>query len=394
MRPLYRRLAAAALLAAAGSCSRNKAAAPVVQTATVERQDIVVDVEATGVIQPTNTVEVKSKASGQISAMPVTIGSQVKRGDLLVQIDPRDVQNRYNQALAAMRAAEANLKVAQAQKERNDELFAQRVITATEHETSTLNFANAQSQLAAARANLDIAAQQLQDATIRAPVAATVIEKDVSLGQVISGASSSASGGTTLLKMADLSQILDSALVNESDIGNVRPGQTATISVDAYPNRTFTGVVLKVAPQAVVQQSVTLFPVLISLDNAEGLLMPGMNSDVSILVQRRTNVVAVPNDAVRSPRDATTAALALNLDPNTVRSQLASQGGGRFAAGRRGGGGGGGGSLGAASVAGDVAGTELAAGGGGPGRGVTPSQQQCDSVNAALARPGCERAPR
>src|ERR671936_1201974 len=126
MRPLYRRLAAAALLAAAGSCSRNKAAAPVVQTATVERQDIVVDVEATGVIQPTNTVEVKSKASGQISQMPVTIGSRVKKGDLVVQIDPRDVRNRYNQALAAMRAAQANLKVAQAQKGRNDELFAQR----------------------------------------------------------------------------------------------------------------------------------------------------------------------------------------------------------------------------------------------------------------------------
>ncbi len=128
--------------------------------------------------------------------------------------------------------------------------------------------------------------------------------------------------------MADLGQVFDSTLVSESDIGNVKPGQSATVKVDAYPNRSFRGVVEKIAPQATVQQSVTMFPVLIRLDNRDGALMPGMNTDVSILVEQQDNVIAVPNDAVRSMRDAATAATALGLDATKVSASLASQRGG------------------------------------------------------------------
>jgi HlyD family secretion protein len=113
----------------------------------------------------------------------------------------------------------------------------------------------------------------------------------------------------------------------------VKPGQTATVTVDAYPDRRFTGVVEKIEPQAVVQQNVTMFPVLVTLQNLEGLLKPGMNGETSVLVDQRTNVLAVPNDAVRNTREAFATAPILGLDPDSVRTsiqtQMAALGGGR-----------------------------------------------------------------
>lgn len=316
---------AAALLVVAGCSKKAVNTMAAIQIGTVQRQDLIVDVEATGVIQPINEVQVRSKASGQITKMPVELGSRVKPGDLLVQVDPRQVTNNFNQAKAALLAAQANEAVTKTQLDRTQGLVTAGVLTAPDLETAQLNYANAQSQLAAAHTNLDNAQIALEDAHIVAPTAGVIIEKDVSLGQVISSATSNAGGGTLLLQMADLGQVMDSTLVGESDIGNVRPGQKATVRVDAYPNHTFTGTVEKIAPQATVQQSVTMFPVLIRLDNKDGTLMPGMNSDVSVLVQQRTNVLTVPNDAVRTPREGAAVAQALGLDPDKVTSEVKDQ---------------------------------------------------------------------
>jgi len=334
-----------ALAASLAACDRGQAATVNVQTVPVERRDLIVDAEATGIVEPINVVEVKSKASGQITAMPVETGSLVQPGDLLVQLDTRDVQNQYDQALADVRAAEARLAVSEAQQKRSTELFTQRVITSQENEAAQLELANAQAQVVRARTNLDLAKQRLEDATVRAPVAGTVIEKAVSLGQVITSATGAFGGGTTLLKMADLNQVRMRALVNETDIGQVRPGLPARVTVDAYPDRPFRGVVEKIEPQAVVEQSVTMFPVLVSLTNREGLLKPGMNGEVSVLVERRENALAVPNDAVRSPREAMATAAMLGLDPDSVQAQLQAQ----FAQ-ARGGRGAGGGQNGGAPV--------------------------------------------
>ena len=197
-----------------------------------------------------------------------------------MQVDPRDAQNHYDQAAAALKAALASQVVADTQLIRENALFKEGVITATEREAAVLTAANAHSQVVAGRTNLDLAAIALSDAHVVAPIIGTVIEKDVSLGTVISSATASYGGGTTLLVMADLSVVQDSVLVNESDIGNVKIGQKATVKVDAYPNRAFQGTVEKISPQATVQQSVTMFPVFIRLDNRDGALMPGMNSDV------------------------------------------------------------------------------------------------------------------
>jgi HlyD family secretion protein len=369
----------------AGACRSTEDPAVQIQTAPAERRDIIVDAEATGVVEPINVIEVKSKASGLITQMSVETGTEVKPGDLLVQVDTRDVKNQYDQSLADLKAAEARVEVVSAQRKRSDELFAQRIITAQEHEATTLDFANAQAQLVRSRASLDLAQQRLDDATVRAPVAGTIIEKTVSIGQVITSATGAFGGGTTLLKMADLGKVRVRALVNETDIGNVRAGLAATVTVDAYPERPFRGQVEKIEPQAVVEQSVTMFPVLVSIANEEGLLKPGMNGEVSILIDQRDGVISVPNDAVRSPREAALAAAALGLDPQEVARQLQSSMGAR---GGRNGGGGAGGAAGARPVRvqsqGDVAMDPPQRGG--QRQGPPATQAQCDSVTAAFAK--------
>jgi len=322
----------AAVVGGVVACGGKKAVSVPSPVAAVERRDIVVDASATGAVEPINVVEVKSKASGQITKMPVETGTLVKPGDLIVQVDTRDVKNQYDQSLADVRAAEAKLQVSEAQKKRSDDLFEGRIITAQEHETAALDYANSQAALVRARTNLDLAQQRLEDATVRAPISGTVIEKTVSLGQVITSATSAFGGGTTLIKMADLNQVRVRALVTEADIGAIQSGMNATVTVDAYPDRPFRGSVEKIEPQAVVQQSVTMFPVLITISNVEGLLKPGMNGEVSILIERRDNVLAVPNDAIRNLRESATAATALGLNPDSVqaqiRAQMASMGGG------------------------------------------------------------------
>jgi HlyD family secretion protein len=326
-----------AVAALYGITHRKKATKTVIQTATVERQDITVTVEANGSIEPINVIEVKSKASGQIMKMPVDVGSNVTPNQLLVQIDQRDVKNQFDQAQAALRAAKVSEQVALSQRKRSDQLFQESVITATEHETATLTYASASSALVRARTDLDIARQKLEDATVRAPTAGTIIEKPVAVGTVISSATSSVSGGTTLLKMADLKQIRLRSLVNETDIGNVKPGQSATVVVDAYPDRPFRGSVEKIEPVATVDQSVTQFPVLISIANEEGLLMPGMNGEVTILVEEQDDVLAVPIDAIRTTREAPEAGQALGLKPDDIRNELRNQAQMRMAAAQGGG---------------------------------------------------------
>ena len=316
---------ALALGVAAAACSGNKDKAPFVQTAAVTRRTIVIDAEATGAVEPINVVEVKSKASGLITKMPVETGTQVKPGDLLVQIDTRDVQNQYNQAEADLKASQAKLQVSDQQKKRSDELFKARVITSQEYESASLDLENSKAAVIRSAANLDLAKQRLEDATVTAPTIGTILTKTVSLGQVITSATSSATGGTTLLTMADLGRVRVRALFNETDIGQVRPGQTATVTVDAFPDRRFQGIVEKIEPSATIQQNVTMFPVLVTLDNSESLLKPGMNGEVAVLVDQVNDVLAVPNDAVKNIREAAATGQMLGLNPDSVNAEVRGQ---------------------------------------------------------------------
>jgi HlyD family secretion protein len=318
------RVILALLLAAA--CKKD-APQIVYRAVPVEQRDIVVSAQAAGAIQPDTTVEVKSKASGEVLQLNAETGQLVKRGAPLVRIDPRNARNALAQAQADLDVARAKLANATSQKRRADELFGTRSITEQEHEQALLDFADASAQVVRSRVAVDNARIQLEDTDVRAPITGTVIEKDIERGAVIASATSNVSGGTTLLKMADLNLVQVRALVDETDVGKVQPGQRATITVDAYPNRTFDGTVLKIEPQAQTEQNVTVFPVLVRIDNKEGLLRPGMNTEVEVNVGRRQRVPAVPNAALRTQRDVASAAQVLGLSAEDVQRQLATSDG-------------------------------------------------------------------
>src|SRR6266550_6686838 len=314
--------AAVTALAGVIACGKPQAA-PTYEAVPVSRRTLVVSASASGAIEPVLTVDVKSKASGEIIEMNVQTGDDVKAGQLLASIDPRIPRNSLAQAQANLQVAQAQLANAKAQLARSDTLFKAQAITQTEYDQAKLDYANANAAVIRAQSDLENARDRMTDTKVRAPLAGTIITKNVELGTVISSPTTDVGGGTLLFKMANLDTVQIRALVDETDIGKVSSGLLTTITVDAYPNRPFEGSVLKVEPQATVQQNVTMFNVLIRIPNPNHLLKPGMNTEVEIHVGRRDNVLAVPNAALRTQRDVTSAAQVLGLDPNDVQQQLA-----------------------------------------------------------------------
>ena len=358
------KLLAALALASIAACSKKQSNQTAVPTDTVGRRDIIVTAQATGTVEPEDTVPVKSQASGLVMKMPVQIGQLVKPGDLLVQIDTRTLTNVYESTKAAEAAAKANVTVTKAALDRANTLYAQKVITADEHETAIVNYANAQSQLASTQSQFSTAQQNLDYATLRSDVSGTVISKTAAVGTVVSSATSNVGGGSTILTIADLHHVRMQALVNETDVGNVTEGMPVSVTIDAFPGRQFAGTVEQVQPQAVIQNSVTMFPVLVSLPNTDLSLLPGMNGEVSIVTENLRNVIAVPNDAVRSIKDAPSIGAELGVSADTMNAVL--NGGGSGGAGGAGGAGGGrrgGGGRGGAGRGGAGRGTAGGAGG-------------------------------
>jgi HlyD family secretion protein len=288
----------------------------------VERRSLEVTAEAAGLIEPIRLVEVKSKASGEILSLRVESGDAVKRGDLLGQVDPRDVRNALAQAQADLDVAKARLTMAQAQKSRSVELRAANVITEQEFESSTMEEANARAQYVKAVTNLELAEERMGDVTIRAPIDGVIIRKDVEEGQLIQSASQNISGGTTVFVMADLNEMQVRTLVSETDLGKIQPGMSARVTVEAYPGRVFDGRVTKIEPQAVVEQNVTMFPVLVHLSNQDGALKPGMNAEVVVEVARRENAITIPNAAVVGVREAVAAGALFGLSEDRMRAAM------------------------------------------------------------------------
>jgi HlyD family secretion protein len=335
-------------LGALSGCAQPEEAEGVaLQTAPAELRDLRITAEATGELEPVLRVEVKSKASGEILELYVDSGDEVEPGTLLARIDPRDVENAYEQAEAELDVAVSRMGIADAQLQRNQDLLDSEVITAQEYESKQLEFANAKAALVRATTNLELATLRRTDVTIRAPMSGTILEKQVEFGQVIQSATQNVSGGTTLFIMADLDDMRVRTLVDETDVGQLNAGMVATVRVEAFPDRTFTGEIEKIEPQAVVVQNVTMFPVIVLLDNRAGLLKPGMNAEVEVLVNERTQALTVPNNAVVQPMQVAPAAEVLGLDPQLVAidrgawvdlmAQAAARAGVTLAAGGRGG---------------------------------------------------------
>jgi HlyD family secretion protein len=194
-------------------------------------------------------------------------------------------------------------------------------VTEEEYETALLEDANANAALVKAKTNLELAEDRLNDVAVGAPISGTVVEKTVEEGQIITSAKEM-TGGTILLRMADLNEVQVRTLVDETDIGVIEAGLEATIKVEAYPNRDFTGTVLQVEPQAVVEQNVTLFAVLTRIQNREGLLKPGMNADVEIVIGARDGVLALANGGIKTVDEARALVDALGLDPELLQQRV------------------------------------------------------------------------
>jgi len=311
-----------AVLFGCKQASTPSSVVPLYDSAPVETRNIEVTVDASGAIEPESLIEVKSKASGEVLAVHAEIGDIVQKNTLLIEIDKRTPKNNVAQSEAALAAAKARLAIAKTQLDRANQLFKSQTLTQTDVEKADLEFANAQAQVVAADVTLENARITLEDCEVKAPVTGTILSKSVEPGTVIQSTTQAVSGGTTLMQMADLTNVQIRTRVDETDIGKVQPGMPTKVTVAAYPNQPFDGVVLKVEPQAVVEQNVTMFSVLIKIANREGLLKPGMNADVKIRIANRDSVAAVPTAALRADTDVATSAKMLGIDEAQLRKQI------------------------------------------------------------------------
>lgn len=294
------------------ACS-ERSEEPGLRAAEVTRRDIVVAATAAGVIEPVTTVEVKSRASGEIIEVMVEEGDGVRAGRLLARVDPRIPTNAVMQAEADSVVARAQLDNAEAQLARAEALHRSQAITDLELETARLARATAYASLVRTRRTLEDAKIALEATEVRAAVNGVILARLVEVGSVIQSASSNVGGGAVLMRMASLDTVRVRALVDETDIGMIEPGMAVTIQVASFPNRPFRGEVERIGAESVVLQNVTMFPVLARIANLNGLLRPGMNAEVQVHIGELQNTLAVPNAALRTPEDAVAIARQLGL---------------------------------------------------------------------------------
>ncbi len=317
------RLPLAALLALLFiGCSEQEEQIQFFSSTRLSNRDIIVAVEAAGVIEPILTVDVKSKASGEILSFVAESGDRVEEGAMLVQIDERTPTNNLAQNEALLEAAIARRTIAETQAGRSATLFEAKTINEQDNEQALLELANAKAEVVRYQVQVENARIALEDTVVRAPIKGTIIEKLVEKGQVISSPTMDVGGGSLLMTMADLSTVQVKILVNETDVGKVMPGQPVTITVTAFPNQPFKGLVRKIEPKAESTQTVTTFSVLVVLENKFGLLRPGMNADVEIRIEEIYDVLAVPTMALRTIGDIPVSAQLVGLTEDQVRAQL------------------------------------------------------------------------
>ncbi|MBN2356453.1 efflux RND transporter periplasmic adaptor subunit [candidate division KSB1 bacterium] len=273
------------------------------QIETVGRGDLRVEVTSTGIIQPINSVEIKSKASGMIEELSIEESDLVQRNQLIARLDQRDTKNAYDQSVADLEVAEANLKQKESDFERKKDLYERGLISAAEFDVAKLAKVEAQAQLVRAKINVDNNDIRLKDTVVRSPINGVVLTKNVEVGQIISSGISSVTGGTLIATLADMSEVYVKADVDEVDIGKIKPGMKAKIAADAFPNQVFFGSVIRIAAQSKVVQNVTTFEVTIRVKNPLRRLKAGMNASVDILVADKKNVLLVPNESLMTEQD-------------------------------------------------------------------------------------------
>ncbi len=307
--PKWLWLVAALIIGAIFYLNGTRAAPAHYLTAAVSRGTVAPAVSATGTINPVTTVQVGSYVSGPIQAIYADFNSPVKKGQVIAKIDPRTFQMKVDEARASLANAQAQIKKDQADAEykkitwaRQTQLFKAQVVSADAADSAKAAYKQADAQVELDRANIAQQQSSLHEAQVNlaytdivSPVDGTVVSRNVDVGQTVAA---SFQTPTLFLIAKDLTHMQVDTNVSESDIGGIKPGQTANFMVDAFPGRDFQGVVMQVRQAPITVQNVVTYDVVIGLENPELLLKPGMTANVTLQTARHDGVLRVPVQAL------------------------------------------------------------------------------------------------
>lgn len=265
----------------------------------ITQGDVAQSVSANGTLNPVTLISVGTQVSGRVSKLYVDFNDHVEKGQILLELDDALFASQIAQSqgnVRNVRNVQASVELAQANEARMRTLFAQEYVSKQELDQSVQDLKSARAQLDTARGQLLRDQTNHSYSVIRSPVSGVVVDRVVDVGQTVAASFQT----PTLIKIAqDLSKMQIDSSFAEADIGNIKVGQTAKFSVDAFPNRSFEGVVKQLCLNPTVTSNVVTYNVVVSVDNPEQILLPGMTAYVNIMVAKHDNVLLVPNAALR-----------------------------------------------------------------------------------------------
>nr|DAG36435.1 MAG TPA: RND family efflux transporter, MFP subunit [Microviridae sp.] len=253
-------------------------------------------VTATGTIEAVTSVTVGTQVSGIVNKLYVDYNSQVKKGQVIAELDKTNLLSELNTAKANLESAQSSLNYQSANLNRYQTLYKKGLVAADDYENALLTYRQAKEQVATAKESVQKAQTNLGYATITSPIDGTVISKSVEEGQTVAASFSTPELFTIAKDLTNMQVIAD---VDEADIGGVKEGNRVTFTVDAYPDDTFEGTVKQVRLEATTTNNVVTYEVVISAPNADLKLKPGLTANVTIMTQERSGVLAVANKALR-----------------------------------------------------------------------------------------------
>jgi len=262
----------------------------------ITQGDVARSVSANGTLNPVTLISVGTQVSGRVSKLYVDFNDHVEKDQILLTLDDSLFTAQIAQSEGVVRNAQASVDLAQANEARIRSLFALEYVSKQELDQSVQALKSARAQLDTARALLRRDKTNLSYSIIRSPVSGVVVDRVVDVGQTVAASFQT----PTLIKIAqDLSKMQIDSSFAEADIGNIKVGQQAKFSVDAFPNRNFEGLVKQLRLNPTVTSNVVTYDVVISVDNPEQILLPGMTAYVNIMVAKHDNVLLAPNAALR-----------------------------------------------------------------------------------------------
>ena len=284
------------------SASAENAAGPLV-SAKVVQTTISTTISATGTLEPVDQVEVGTQVSGDIAKIYADFNSKVKKGQVIAELDKSKLKATLAQAEIAYRSAETDYKYKESTYNRVKKLSESNSASAVELETAEYNMNSAKLSVERSQNEVNQARLNLSYATIKSPIDGVVLKRAVEVGQTVAA---SMSTPTLFVIAKDLNQMKVMADVDEADIGQVKQGQRVTFSVDAFQNETFNGTVQEVRLNPTTTSNVVTYTVVISAENPEQKLLPGMTATCTIVTQEITDAIAIPVKALKfTPADGT-----------------------------------------------------------------------------------------